>query len=169
MLRKRSLFDALPLAAVLAVGSCSNDTVLATRFTATLTGADEVPANASTATATATFSAVGGALEYTINVVNISNAKFAHIHGPAPVGQNATIIVNLCGTGAPAPACVSGTGVLATGTASPLAPVSFDSLLVLLRNGNAYVNVHTDDGVTPTNTGPGDLISGEIRGQVAKQ
>jgi hypothetical protein len=33
----------------------------------------------------------------------------------------------------------------------------------LLENGGAYVNVHTDDGVAPSNTGPGDLPGGEIR------
>ena len=33
-------------------------------------------------------------------------------------------------------------------------------------SGNAYVNVHTNDGVDPPNTGPGDFPGGEIRGQV---
>jgi len=28
------------------------------------------------------------------------------------------------------------------------------------------MNVHTDDGVAPANTGPGDFPGGEIRGQV---
>jgi hypothetical protein len=32
--------------------------------------------------------------------------------------------------------------------------------------GNAYVNVHTNDGVDPTNTGAGDFPGGEIRGQI---
>jgi hypothetical protein len=32
--------------------------------------------------------------------------------------------------------------------------------------GETYVNVHTNDGVDPTNTGPGDIPGGEIRGQV---
>jgi hypothetical protein len=35
-----------------------------------------------------------------------------------------------------------------------------------MRTGNTYVNVHTNDGVAPANTGPGDFQSGEIRGQV---
>jgi hypothetical protein len=29
-----------------------------------------------------------------------------------------------------------------------------------------YVNVHTNDGVAPTNTGPGDFPGGEVRGQL---
>ena len=39
-------------------------------------------------------------------------------------------------------------------------------VLNAMRSGNAYVNVHTNDGVAPTNTGPGDFPGGEIRGQI---
>jgi hypothetical protein len=35
-----------------------------------------------------------------------------------------------------------------------------------LEVGHAYANVHTNDGVDGTNTGPGDFPGGEIRGQV---
>jgi hypothetical protein len=28
------------------------------------------------------------------------------------------------------------------------------------------VNAHTDDGIAPTGTGPGDLPAGEIHGQI---
>jgi hypothetical protein len=31
------------------------------------------------------------------------------------------------------------------------------------------VNVHTDDGVDPPNTGAGDMAGGEIRGQIEPQ
>ena len=47
------------------------------------------------------------------------------------------------------------TGVLVAG-AAPRSKISFDSLVVLMGNGMAYVNVHT-------NTNPG----GDIRGQIA--
>jgi hypothetical protein len=40
------------------------------------------------------------------------------------------------------------------------------TLIADLKNGNAYVNVHTDDGIDPTNTGPGDFPGGEVRGQI---
>jgi len=39
-------------------------------------------------------------------------------------------------------------------------------LLDAIDAGIAYVNVHTDDGIAPTNTGPGDFPGGEIRGQL---
>ena len=65
------------------------------------------------------------------------------------------------------------TGFVTRGTfqppASPNQGVTFDSLLVLMRNGNSYVNVHTSDPTKTThNTGPGDFPAGEIRGQLAK-
>lgn len=140
----------------------------ATSFSATLSGANEVPAVPTTATGTATLSLSGTQLEYTVNVTDLQNAVVAHIH-IAPTGENGPVRMNLCGTGAPEPPCTSGTGVLATGTngttvGSP--SITFDSLLSAMRTGGAYVNVHTDDGQGQPNTGPGDMASGEIRGQI---
>ena len=43
-----------------------------------------------------------------------------------------------------------------------------DSVLVLLRNGHAYVNVHTRGTVNAT-TGSGGHQGGELRGQVVRQ
>ena len=40
------------------------------------------------------------------------------------------------------------------------------ALIDAMEAGNTYVNVHTNDGVAPTNTGPGDFPGGEIRGQI---
>jgi hypothetical protein len=142
-------------------------------FTATLSGAKEIPANASTATGTATITRVGPTLLFRVDVTGLTNPSAAHIHAPADTLTNIGVRVNLCGaTGVPtcpvgSPAGTPYTGVLATGTAVQVTGISFDSLLVLLRNGNAYVNVHTNDNTGAANTGPGDLQAGEIRGQVA--
>ncbi|MBI2614869.1 MAG: CHRD domain-containing protein [Gemmatimonadetes bacterium] len=66
-------------------------------------------------------------------------------------------------------------GVLASGTFSPAdvtcpkVVVNQDEdmpLLDAIRAGLTYVNVHTNDGVVPINTGPGDFPNGEIRGQI---
>ena len=104
----------LPLAA-----ACGDDdgnpTNTATNFTATLSGSNEVPPTGSTATGSATLTVNGQQIEYTVNVTGIQNAVLAHIH-IAPAGENGPVRLNLCGTGAPLPACSSGTGVLATGT-----------------------------------------------------
>jgi hypothetical protein len=162
----------LALAALLPlIPACGDDdeTGPGTSFSATLTGAAEVPPVETPATGTAIFTVSGTAITYTVNVANITNAVVAHIH-VAPVGSNGPVRLNLCGTGAPEPACTSGTGVLATGTngttvGSPA--ITFDELVAAMSAGNAYVNVHTDDGVGQPNTGAGDMASGEIRGQIA--
>ena len=161
----------LALAALLPlIPACGDDdeTGPGTSFSATLTGAAEVPPVETPATGTAIFTVSGTAITYTVNVASITNAVVAHIH-VAPVGSNGPVRLNLCGTGAPEPACTSGTGVLATGTngttvGSPA--ITFDELVAAMSAGNAYVNVHTDDGVGQPNTGAGDMASGEIRGQI---
>jgi hypothetical protein len=160
-------FSAL-LAMILACGDDEPaDPATATSFTATLSGASEVPAVTTPATGTATLSVSGGQITYTINVTNLQNAVLGHIH-LAAAGQNGPVRLNLCGTGAPEPACTSGTGVLATGTngttvGSP--PITFEELLSAMRTGGAYVNVHTNAaGCTLGN--PGCNPGGEIRGQI---
>jgi hypothetical protein len=160
-----SLLVAAPLLVVTACGDDDDPSGLATSFSATLSGAEEVPANSSTATGTATLSLSGDQIVYTVNVTNLQNAVLAHIH-VAPAGENGPVRMNLCGTGDPQPPCVSGTGVLATGTNGTAVGITFDELVSALRSGEAYVNVHTDNGQPPPNSGPGDLAAGEIRGQV---
>jgi hypothetical protein len=161
---------AIALVALLPViSSCGDDdgpTDAATSFSAALSGAEEVPpVPTTTASGTATLDIVGAEITYTVTVTNLENAVVSHIH-VAPDGENGPVRMNLCGTGAPLPACVSGTGVLATGTNGTTVGITFDSLVSAIRAGNAYVNVHTDDGVGQQNTGPGDMASGEIRGQL---
>jgi hypothetical protein len=174
----KGLWISIAVAALLAAfAACDDDdddggpAGPATRFTATLSGAEEVPPVPTTATGTATFEVVGDEIAYTVNVTNLQNAVVAHIH-IAPEGENGPIRLNLCGTGAPEPPCVSGTGVLATGSngttvGSP--PITFDELVAAMEAGGAYVNVHTDDGQGAPNTGPGDMATGEIRGQIAPE
>ncbi len=162
-MRGQSVFGGVAVAVLLAVG-CSDDVgiTVTERFTATLNGTNEKPnAVTTTATGTAEFTYVADipALFYRIDVAGIDSATLAHIHGPADINTPAGVIVNLF-TGNPTKP-LAFTGTLAEGVVGQLgAPVgmTLDSLLVLLRTGNAYVNVHTR-----VNGG------GEIRGQVGKQ
>ncbi len=126
-------------------------------FTAVLNEANVVGGGTgSTATGTASISVVGPILLYRIDVAGITDVTATHIHGPAAAGTNAGVLLGLCSSGN-APDCASGTvdGVLVSDAASSALGISFDSLVVLLRNGNAYVNVHTND-----------FPGGEIRGQI---
>ena len=98
----------------------------------------------------------------------------AHIH-KAAAGTNGGIVVWLYPSTTPTPGPVAGgrtQGVIAEGTITAanfvgaLAGKPMSDLIALLETSGAYVNVHTNDGVDGTNTGPGDYPGGEIRGQV---
>jgi len=163
-------FRSLAAVAILlpVIASCGDDDDANENFSATLSGAEEVPPVPSTATGLATLSITGTQITYTINVANLQNPVVAHIH-IAPAGQNGPVRLNLCGTGDPVPPCATGAAVLASGTNGTVVgtpAITFDSLVSAMRSGGAYVNVHTDNGEPPPNSGPGDMASGEIRGQV---
>jgi hypothetical protein len=148
-------------------------------FGTPLLAAEEVmPAgvvNESTARGNAIFqlNADGTALSYRLIVANIENVFQAHIHLGA-AGTNGGIVVWLYPSTEPVAGPLGGgrlDGVIAEGTitaanlVNALAGQPLSALVTELTNGNAYVNVHTNDGVAPTNTGPGDFPGGEIRGQ----
>lgn len=148
------------LLAVLALAACEgNETDDTERFEANLGGAFEVPAVTTTSTGTARFAVRGAQLDYTLDVQNVTGAIAAHIHTGA-VGANGPPIVFLFQQ--PAPGANVPAGALAAGSVDAAdmiatAGVSYDSMLSLIRRGNAYVNVHTV--ARP---------AGEIRGQVAE-
>ena len=140
-------------------------------FVAHLTGANEVPARETRAVGEIKLqlSADGTTLDYRLISSNIDNVFMSHIH-VAPAGVNGPIVVFLFGPVAPGGGRTD--GVLAHGTITaanligPLAGHPLSDLVAALGNGGAYANVHTNDGVDGTNTGPGDFPGGEIRGQI---
>jgi CHRD domain len=160
-----SLFGNLTVTSLaLAIGvlACGDDDPAnpATSFTADLSGTNEVPPVTTAATGSATFTINEGQIEYTVEVTGVEDALQAHIH-TGRVGQNGPVRLNLCGTGAPQPPCVSGSGVLATGTNGTTfgdPPITFDELVEAMRSDSAYANVHTLE-----NQG------GEIRGQIVPE
>jgi len=137
---------------------------------APLSGGQEVPARDTQAVGVATFKLRDDAtaLLFKINVANIDNAFAAHIHCGA-VGVNGPVGVTLF-TSPPAGGVVNGTLAEGTITAADLGNAcgwtDLASVLAAIQTGDTYVNVHTNDGVAPPNTGPGDFPGGEIRGQV---
>jgi hypothetical protein len=139
-------------------------------FVATLSGDEEVPVRDTQAVGVAKFKLRdgGAALTFKVNVANIDNTVAAHIHCGA-VGVNGPVGVTLF-TGPPATGTLNGT--LAEGTITAPDPgngcgwANLAAVLAAIESGTAYVNVHTNDGVAPPNTGPGDFPGGEIRGQI---
>jgi len=141
-----------------------------------LKGRYEVPLRNTDAQGQAIFrvSDDGQSVDYKLIASNIDNAFMAHIHmGSSTVAG--PIVVWLFPSTAPVPGPVGSgrhDGVLAQGTftaanlVGPLAGHPLSDLLAAIQSGNAYVNVHTNDGQGAANTGPGDFPGGEIRGQL---
>jgi len=130
-----------------------------------------------------TVSDDGQSVEYKLIASNINNAFMAHIHCGVP-GMNGPIIVWLFpGTAPVAGPLGSGRhdGILAEGTfknenviarpssdACPGGVSSLADVLAKIQANGTYVNVHTNDGNSTPNEGPGDFPGGEIRGQLDK-
>ena len=148
-----------------------------------LTGDEEFPPRETQAQGQAIFRVAddGTTVDFRLIASNIFNVVQAHIHC-GPRGTNGPIIQWLYPntTGGPALTGPTGrqSGVLASGSFSSVglacAATLFGGqptdppipLLVAIRSGLTYVNVHTNDGVGSVNTGPGDFPGGEIRGQI---
>jgi hypothetical protein len=137
-------------------------------FDVTLTGAAERPDPVVTnATGTASLTVTKGSttgydpdasgpttVTYSVSVTGLSGpATMAHIHGPAGLQAAAGIIVPLTITSQN----TSGNIISGSFTTTGHATISMDSLVVLMRNGNSYVNVHTAANQP-----------GEIRGQIVE-
>jgi Cu/Zn superoxide dismutase len=150
------LMAAIVVSATVIACNDDNETTAPTTvtFATTLNGAGENPAKNVPGTGTVTIVKSAGTYTYTINYTGMTGALTgAHIHGPATTGVNANVIVPFSTAGAGPSGTLSGTF---TSTNTPT--ISNDSLDVLMRTGNAYVNLHTA-------TNPG----GEIRGQLLQQ
>ena len=140
-------------------------------YGAHLDGDAEVPARETLAQGQAVLKLTpsGDSISYRLIASNIENVVQAHIHVGAST-EMGPVVAFLFG-----PVQTGGgrtDGVLATGTITaddligPLTGGSIDDLVEEINSGNAYVNVHTNDGVAPPDTGPGDFPGGEIRGQI---
>jgi hypothetical protein len=103
-------------------------------------------------------------LDIRVDVADIENVVAAHIHIITdPMTQTGPPVVHLY---AAPPAGGPFEGTLSDMRVFPDDVVGFtwEQLLAAIRSGDAYVNVHTNDGVAPINTGAGDFPGGEIYG-----
>ena len=141
----------------------------ATRFEARATGAEEVPPVTSPGSALLNLRVVGNSrIKFDLSVEGLSNVTAAHLHLGVR-GVDGPVIVTLF-EAAPAGGPVSGRlargEITAADLEGPLAGMTLTDLIVEIESGRVYLNVHTDDGVAPPDTGPGDFPGGEVRGQV---
>jgi CHRD domain-containing protein len=144
------------LAVVVAAGVACKDNVTGIPagievYTATLNGANEAPTQVTTtATGTAIVTVLGNLVSWKVDILTpIDSIIAGHIHRRAADSVAGNVRVDF----APTP-----TGAGFTGTATVGSATVVDSILVIMRAGRAYVNIHTK-----AHTG------GEIRGTLVKQ
>lgn len=111
-------------------------------FHATLTGGQQVPpvTSAGTGQATVTIDTATGKATWTVTYSGITPIMM-HIHGPAPIGKNAGVMV---------PMKVGPSPITGSATLTP-------KQIKTIEDGDAYVNLHT-----------AAHRAGEIRGQLTK-
>jgi CHRD domain len=134
-----------------------------TKFEAKLSGQNQSPVVDTPAHGEATFvsSKSGKSLSYRLSVTDITNVSMAHIH-MGPAGQEGPVVAWLYPSKPPAVVKKGKfTGLLAHGTLTaanlmgPLQGKTISDLVDQIKDGKAYVNVHTEKHP-----------AGEIRGQI---
>jgi hypothetical protein len=143
-------------------------------FTAKLNGAANVPEPVKTkaeGTLQLTVSADGKSVTYQLALNHISNPSQANIH-LGPESMNGPQVVDLFPKHGETPKKGEFNGVLCEGTFTAadlkgsMQGSNLSDFIDELKAGNTYVNVHTEDGADPPNSGPGNYPLGEIRGQI---
>jgi hypothetical protein len=159
----RSLAMAAVMANLLAAPLVNSQTE---RFSATLSGAEEVPPINTAGTADFEMTIQQGTITFSLTFSGLSSPlSVAHLHF-APSKVAGGVMIFLCGGGGQ-PACPATTEGSITGTitaanvtgptAQGIPPADLDSALEAVREGLSYANMHT-----------ANFGSGEIRGQVSR-
>ena len=152
---------AIGILSVLTMGTSSLKLQLAAqepeqKFTAKLSGKEEVPPNDSPSTGFAWVKITDDKIGYEVNVTDMDKVNAAHIH-LAEAGKNGPVVLTLF-KGGPTEQ-VNGTvgeaNVTASNLEGPMKGKNVTDLVTAIKNGTTYVNVHTTD-----------FPDGEIRGQL---
>ena len=116
-------------------------------FTAKLSGKDEVPPVNTQATGMAQFqlSSDGKEISYDLTATNLNGFMMAHVH-QGKAGENGQPV---------APLSMGKGKITSSDLKGPLAGKHISDLADLMKNGGAYVNIHTQQNQ-----------NGEIRGQI---
>jgi CHRD domain len=132
-------------------------------FVATLAGDKEVPPVDTNATGSVGFSKPNlGNMTYSIQLSDIDKVTAAHIH-QGKEGANGPVIVTLfkadndTGTG-PVKGQLVGSFITNDMLGGPLTGKGVGDLIIAIKNGEAYVNVHTTDH--PDGAIRGQLVAG---------
>ncbi|MFL6404154.1 MAG: CHRD domain-containing protein [Nitrososphaeraceae archaeon] len=132
------------------------------KFTAKMTGKEEVPPHDTKATGNAEFtlSSDGKTMSYKVDVMNIDKVTMAHIH-QGKVGENGPPVVWLFNSSSnptgPMNGMLSQGKITSNDLVGPLKGKQMSDLVKLINDGQAYANVHTEPNP-----------KGEVRGQISK-
>lgn len=156
----------MSLVVVIGVLSSLTNMALGAKFTAVMSGDQEVPPVDTTATGKTTFRTSNNdtSMKYKVNITGFSEATGAHIHlGKA--GANGDVIVDLL-TGMKENPTKLGMAIRGNITDSsltgPMQGKTLGDLINAINNGDTYVNVHTQghpDGEIRGQIQPGDVES----------
>ena len=135
------------------------------RFTAKLSGSNEVPPVTTAGSGIAIFHILPlehqKVLNYELDLKNIKGVTGAHIH-IGKQGENGPVVASLFDPTMNGPPTGIINGLVSAGTltsselAGPLAGKTIDNLLIIIRGRGAYVDVHTAQNQ-----------NGEVRGQIS--
>jgi CHRD domain len=124
-------------------------------FTTFLAGHQEVPPTDSQATGTAQFDVTGeDSISYTVNATDIQAVTAGHIHC-GELGENGPVVVTLFNYDSPQDDVSEGGTITEDNLEGPMAGSQLSDLIDALNNGQAYVNIHTEQNP-----------DGEIRGHI---
>jgi CHRD domain-containing protein len=138
-MRRIALLGSLALALAVLPACDDNDDL--SEFTASpLSGSNEVPSLTTAAGGSASFTEDGDLVRYSVQVQSMTGVTMAHIHSGV-AGTNGPIRVTLYS--GPVTGAVNGRLVEGSFTATDVNGLTLNELLNEMRNGNAYVNVHS--------------------------
>ena len=150
---------ALVLGSVAALPSFSNISVVFAKHeqVANLSGQEEVPPVDTQATGMAEFTPVmpnNETVDFNVNATDIEGVTQGHIHSGVQ-GENGPVVVTLFNfTSAQNEVSENGT-ITADMLAGPMEGKTIADLIKAMKDGNTYVNIHTEQNP-----------NGEIRGQI---
>ena len=124
------------------------------KFTATLSGQEEVPPVETEATGMAMFKLMGDSVWYSVNASQIEGVTAGHIHSGQP-GENGPVVATLFSYESPMNQVQENGTITADKLEGPMEGKQISDLAGAMTNGSTYVNVHTEQNPP-----------GEIRGQI---
>ena len=150
---------AVVLGSVAALSSFSNTSIAFAKheLVANLSGQEEVPPVDTQATGMSEFTPVmpnNETVDFNVNATNIQGVTAGHIHQGAQ-GQNGEVVVPLFNYDTPQNMVSENSTISADMLAGPMEGKTIADLITAMKDGNTYVNIHTEQNP-----------NGEIRGQI---